>query len=1254
MSAPRPHIVRTQALQVAVAANERAQEILVLAAGLARTRLPAETDEIFSRHCDSRRQVRLDRIELNLGTIPFEHFARDFPERYRAALDAELSRLLRLRLPEPAAERAATDGVPRLALLLHVLQHGHLPWWAAPEPDFDPPAEFIALLAQAPAELCAGLRRIGRQRVVRRRLVQWLDDPGIARLVQALAPAEAPFILAYAADLDRRQRQEPFVPAPAAEFRQAKWEIILGHLLADAGSRFNAKAFLRQTLQNLAGRFRIAYAELLGELVRTAEAMAFTWGESSLPNLLGELQAEDLSREPAEDAAETPLRHRLLAQWSARLGWIGGQPPAGPAPPEFWRTLPPAETAAIFRALVARHGAAAVVLLLEGAAPSDRQELREILHSAATGTTEHISDLRELLEEMAEGETAAAADEIAALRALLETGRLPRHGAFVAWQDRTVAWLSLALVRHAVLVAPLLRQWARSAGFVAGVVRRQPEPLLELLLEAAWPRQHRAAVGLIRFTVAVECGGPRPARDSEDLRLRLWQLVLRQALAGTAVPADLARAATAVVGEWSGGPAVPQSGASVLAPDRGGPADPAAGDVGLSRAAPDRKFSGEHATTGVTHGSDGNGASQIVLESGRVGTEAPVDAARAAKAVVSEGSDGPAGPQSEPSALVPEEEFSGEHAATGDENAADEFGTLRIFLETGRVPLHHLSAAAQERVEEWLRAALVRHADQVAPLLRAWARREGFVARVIRRQAASVLEMLIGAGWPQEYRAAHALVRAVAAADIRLRIWRALFARLVSGTGPAAVPRDLEEVWAGALPAEAERGLADFGSGETDRPGGNEGGTGALAQTTATPVEAGAADGAAAEIGSWLAASPLLRRRLLAVLQAGRDVAKEARALLKLYGDGEIHRAAEFSSAGDWELVAPAIADDPTALLQMRTTVWTTAGIGAALRTAASRRLLEEAMFAGEPAQAAWWRDMLEWLEQSPAAAELFRGGRAELRVRLWTVLAQLVREDGGRPVQDASDLLVRALARLDAGHAGGSSREERAADFAARLGAALQTDGSHRARQLAQPLAAVTSRRSGASRSPVQPSSARPRPRPAESRREEAEPIWIDNAGLVLVAPFFPRLFERCGYLEGGEFTGHLASQRAVHLTQYLVTGAAERWREFAAALNKVLCGLEPAAAVVDTVELTPEECAAADGLLEFCARQWPRGAAVSPAGLRSSYLRRPGKLVAGEEDWRLHVEKRGWDVLLPELPWTFPGQPPKWMPRPLRVDWI
>ena len=36
----------------------------------------------------------------------------------------------------------------------------------------------------------------------------------------------------------------------------------------------------------------------------------------------------------------------------------------------------------------------------------------------------------------------------------------------------------------------------------------------------------------------------------------------------------------------------------------------------------------------------------------------------------------------------------------------------------------------------------------------------------------------------------------------------------------------------------------------------------------------------------------------------------------------------------------------------------------------------------------------------------------------------------------------------------------------------------------------------------PAPTTNARPRPRPAESRREEAEPIWIDNAGLVLVAP--------------------------------------------------------------------------------------------------------------------------------------------------------
>ena len=1155
MSAPRPHLIRTQALHVAVARPDHAERVLAVAAGLARDRLPAETDAIFSRHCPSGRTLRLSRIELNLGTIPEERFARDFPERFRAALEEDIKRRMRSQFAEAetAAGSGAENQVPRLALLLHVLQHGHRPWWAGPEPDFDPPKELVALLASAPNEVCAGLRRIGRQRVVRHRLVRWLDDPGIARLVQALAPAAAPFILAYAADLDRRQQQEPLVAAPAAEFRQAKWEIILGHLLADPGSHFNAKAFLRQTLQALAARFRLAYAELLGELVRSIETLSFDGSESSLLLLLGELHAEEVSR---VEEAEPPDRRPWLALWSARLHRPGENPPAGAPPLEFWRTLPPAESRAVLQFLVNRHGAAALAQLLTEVSPADGAALREILSAGEeTGLT---PALPETDDELTDAEAETAPDAIAALRALLVTGRLPRHPAWSAWHDHTAEWLGLTLARHAGLVAPLFRQWARQEGFIAGIVRRQPEPVLALLLEVVWPRYQRAAIALLRLTGDLWGAGPVPVPSAAERRLRVWQVILEQVLDQSGVSPDLAAVAAAVVREWAGGP-MERPGAAICRRNNEGPAPLRASAGGPAAKALDPVFSSEG--TGVR-----------------------------------------------------------------EREVPDELDALRTLLETGRLPPISMFAAWQDRAEEWLRRVLARPAIRVAPLLREWARQSGFVSGVLQRQSATRLEMLIAAGWPQHHRAALALVRLAETAAARLRLWQALLVQLLTGSGATSEWGAIHEALAGMGPSLGETGVA------------------------------GTRDGPAIELKVGLAASPLLRLRLLAVLLRNEEVGTEVSELFALYAGADNFSATERSAAGWWELLAEAVAGDDTTHRHLRTTVWTVAGVGEALRSAAGGRLLAAALFAGESAQAEWWRDALGWLEISPAAAALIPGGRGELQVRLWVMLAQLVREDGGRPVRDAAGLLIRALARLGLCREAGSSRGEREQAVAARLAAALRHDGGSRARRLAESMGLASSRRAEATKTPAlpEPRPDRSRPRAQEAERDEAEPIWIDNAGLVLVAPFLPRLFARCGYLADGEFAGGEATHRAVHLTQYLVSGAAERWHEFNLTLNKVLCGLEPAAAVVDAIELTREECAAAEGLLEFCATQWPRGAAVSPAGLRASYLRRPGKLSTGEEHWRLQVEKRGWDVLLPELPWTFPGPAPQWMPRPLRVEWI
>ena len=56
-----------------------------------------------------------------------------------------------------------------------------------------------------------------------------------------------------------------------------------------------------------------------------------------------------------------------------------------------------------------------------------------------------------------------------------------------------------------------------------------------------------------------------------------------------------------------------------------------------------------------------------------------------------------------------------------------------------------------------------------------------------------------------------------------------------------------------------------------------------------------------------------------------------------------------------------------------------------------------------------------------------------------------------------------------------------------------------------------------------------------------EAFTARVENAGLVLLWPFLPDLFQRLDLLRGGGFSSEEHQLRAVLLTQYLVTGGAE-----------------------------------------------------------------------------------------------------------------
>lgn len=180
-------------------------------------------------------------------------------------------------------------------------------------------------------------------------------------------------------------------------------------------------------------------------------------------------------------------------------------------------------------------------------------------------------------------------------------------------------------------------------------------------------------------------------------------------------------------------------------------------------------------------------------------------------------------------------------------------------------------------------------------------------------------------------------------------------------------------------------------------------------------------------------------------------------------------------------------------------------------------------------------------------------------------------------------------------------------------------------------------------------------------------QPMYVDNAGLVILHPYLMRLFEMLGFTETQEissarkkkkkkvvFKSEADQERAAYVLQYLATKN-ENAAEHEMVLNKILCGIEITTPFVGgKIELTDKEKETCDDLLNAVVQNW----AIlkdSPADmLRGSFFMREGRLELKASDWLLKVEETGVDILLQHLPWSIKMVKLPWMDKIMNVEWL
>ena len=164
---------------------------------------------------------------------------------------------------------------------------------------------------------------------------------------------------------------------------------------------------------------------------------------------------------------------------------------------------------------------------------------------------------------------------------------------------------------------------------------------------------------------------------------------------------------------------------------------------------------------------------------------------------------------------------------------------------------------------------------------------------------------------------------------------------------------------------------------------------------------------------------------------------------------------------------------------------------------------------------------------------------------------------------------------------------------------------------------------------------------------------ISLNNSGLIILWPYLYTLCEKLNYMKNKKFINDEDQNRAVMLSQYLVTGSTTILEEDIV-LNKILFGLRPNKYIDCKIELKENELQMCDSLLNSVLQNWPQMSNTQVETFRESFLKREGVLNKTEtDDYELTVKKESFDVILETIPWNINRIQTIFMKNKITVEW-
>ncbi|MBY0445043.1 MAG: hypothetical protein K2Q15_07540, partial [Burkholderiales bacterium] len=161
------------------------------------------------------------------------------------------------------------------------------------------------------------------------------------------------------------------------------------------------------------------------------------------------------------------------------------------------------------------------------------------------------------------------------------------------------------------------------------------------------------------------------------------------------------------------------------------------------------------------------------------------------------------------------------------------------------------------------------------------------------------------------------------------------------------------------------------------------------------------------------------------------------------------------------------------------------------------------------------------------------------------------------------------------------------------------------------------------------------------------------EDAGMVLLWPFLPELFSRCGWTTAnGRWQNPEAQLKA---WRALATLAGRSEDDEQGHSTRMLVGLEIDEPVAHAPQLSESEFEHLITASAAIKNAW--ASAISPmpfrTGLRPLFLRRNGIWRTSQSGWQITVQTAAQDILLAKLPWSLSIIMLPWLDQLITIDW-